>query len=106
MPTEGASPGGNQPPGEKEEDLDVGGLTPVSLGKERKRVVGDVRVRGMLAGTLILIFGLTILAGLLVAALGDTEQTENMRSLLDVLLPAETGLLGSAVGYYYGARGG
>jgi hypothetical protein len=115
----GAPPGGEKPPGEEgQEPAEVGDrgsisldgevgqvITPVAVSAKRERLVKDVQVRGMLAGALIAIFALTIMAALLVAALADEQQVKSMRSLLDVLLPAETGLLGSAVGYYYGARG-
>jgi hypothetical protein len=52
--------------------------------------------------TLSLIFALLIISGVaLYSAHGDFDKT---KELLDKLLPALTGLIGSALGFYFGSK--
>jgi len=39
-----------------------------------------------------------------VAATGSKEHWEETKEMLQILLPAVTGLLGSALGFYFGAQ--
>lgn len=60
-------------------------------------------VRAAIALSLVAIFGITVFASLAVLAWADME-SDRLKTLLEILLPAETALLGSAVGFYYGAE--
>ena len=53
---------------------------------------------------LLIIFGLTAVPCLLLAAVIDSERWAAVKDLLQILLPAEMGLLGSAAGFYFGSR--
>lgn len=55
------------------------------------------RARAWVAGSLVLVFGITVLAALLGPLF--YPRPEELRSILELLLPAETALLGSAVGF-------
>jgi hypothetical protein len=52
-------------------------------------------VRGLLSS-----FGVTIVGAFGAAVWGSAEAWDNTKSLLDLLLPAETALLGAAVAFY------
>jgi hypothetical protein len=56
--------------------------------------------------TLALIFAALFAVTLLLAGLGATwsENWENIAEFLQLALPAETALLGSAVGFYFGSN--
>jgi hypothetical protein len=55
----------------------------------------------ILAGTLTLIFAIFILS----LFLGNATATwASLKDMLQILLPAETGLIGSAVGFYFGSQ--
>ena len=58
--------------------------------------------RLLLAASFAVIFALTILGTFILFAVG--HEWEQLKDLLNLLLPAETALLGSAVGFYFGAR--
>ena len=62
-----------------------------------------VRDKGRLALALMfaLVFIVTVLASLVVAATGTREARDSMNSLLQVLLPAEMALLGAATAWYF-----
>lgn len=60
-------------------------------------------IRATIALSLIAIFALTALGALAAAIFMGVEST-TMRGLLEILLPAETALLGSAIGFYFGAE--
>jgi len=57
--------------------------------------------RSGLAFAFVIIFGVTIIFAFFKVGTYDWAQTKD---LLQILLPAETGLLGSALGFYFGAR--
>jgi len=60
-------------------------------------------MRSTLAGGFTVIFAITML----IAAYGAfTENWEQLMEYLQLALPAETALLGSAVGFYFGTRAG
>jgi hypothetical protein len=59
-------------------------------------------MRAILARGFAVIFAATIVAAFYCILAG--VQWEDVKSLLDVILPAETALLGSAVGFYFGAE--
>ena len=65
------------------------------------RVIVQELVRTLVTLILLVIFGGTIY--LTYQNLGGTNFT-NARDLLQALLPAETGLLGTALGFYFGSR--
>lgn len=60
-------------------------------------------IRGALAVTFTIFFGVTLAAGFVAAMVGGEAWT-NGRDFLQVALPAITGLLGSAVGFYFGSQ--
>jgi hypothetical protein len=64
-----------------------------------RRYVTEEFMRAALAGAFVIIFFLTIIAAVIATCGGKWH---NMKELLEILLPAETALLGSAVGYYFG----
>ena len=54
----------------------------------------------------ILAFSLTgLLAMILLVALLKADNWADVKQLLDLAIPAVTGLLGSAIGFYFGTRG-
>jgi membrane protein YqaA with SNARE-associated domain len=55
-----------------------------------------------LAVILLLIFAGTIYFSFQAAASTSTATWENTKELLQIVLPIETGLLGSVVGYFFG----
>ena len=59
------------------------------------------QVRGTIAWVLLGIFGLTILFAFIALACEWTEY-ENIKDMLGILLPPITGLVGSAIGFYFG----
>jgi cation transporter-like permease len=81
-----------------------GPLTTVSLvGRERlvgSRLVED-RARTFLARMFALAFAGTIAGGFIGAF---SPHWAEVKELLQVILPAETGLLGSALGFYFGSH--
>ncbi len=62
------------------------------------------KTRAGLAWALFLTFAGTVLAVILVVAFGGHARSQDATELLKTLLPAETALLGSAVGFYFGTR--
>lgn len=60
--------------------------------------------RGTLTIGLFFVFGLTVVVCLLAAIWAGANQWAAVKDLLQILLPAETGLLGSAAGFYFGTR--
>jgi predicted aconitase with swiveling domain len=70
--------------------------------RRRKRTVDETRAG--LAWALVVIFGATIASVILVVALNGDAPASEVTELLKTLVPAETALLGSAVGFYFGVR--
>lgn len=62
------------------------------------------KMRGYLAIAVLAIFAITILLSFY-ALLKGPGQWANAKQLLEVVLPIETGILGTALGYYFGSRG-
>ncbi len=62
----------------------------------------EAAVRATLAYIFSVIFGATVALGFISSMTG--YGWANTRELLQLLLPAETALLGSAVGFYFGTR--
>jgi hypothetical protein len=60
--------------------------------------------RALLAGGFFVVFALTVAAAILVAAFAKQQHVSDVDSVLRTLIPAETALLGSAVGFYFGTR--
>jgi hypothetical protein len=60
-------------------------------------------VRAVLAIGFALLFALTILLGFF-TFWWSNKVWDDFRGFLEVILPAETALLGSAVGFYFGSR--
>jgi hypothetical protein len=60
-------------------------------------------VRSITMYAFISIFALTVIASLVVVIWFGKEYP-NLKDLLQPLLPAETGLIGSAVGFYFGSQ--
>jgi len=61
-------------------------------------------VRAWVTGSLLGAFVLLIAAAIAVSALGSRERWDETKEMLQILLPAVTGLLGSALGFYFGAQ--
>jgi len=60
-------------------------------------------VRTITTCTFIGIFALTVIASFIVVIFRGSEW-QNTKDLIQVLLPAETALMGSAVGFYFGSQ--
>lgn len=60
--------------------------------------------RANLAIAFVVIFAVTIFAAIMIVALTGDHPAKEVSELLPTLLPAETALLGSAVGFYFGAK--
>lgn len=110
MTPEDPAPGSGRRDGETEdikegteiEELDLAPAIEVrSTAGTTRTLAGEAFVRASLAILFVVIFLVTILFAFNHTGKADWPQT---KELLQVLLPAETGLLGSAVGYYYGSR--
>jgi hypothetical protein len=67
------------------------------------RLVSEEIVRASLAFAFVILLGFTV--GLAFLAVNGNHWA-NTKELLQLLLPAETALLGSAVGFYFGTRKG
>ena len=74
---------------------------PLLIERERTRGLDDL-ARSLIALALTILFGVTIV--LAFAKTGNATTWANAKDLLNMLLPAETGILGSALGYYFGTR--
>jgi drug/metabolite transporter (DMT)-like permease len=61
-------------------------------------------VRAWVTGSLLGAFIVLIVFAAAVAALGTKEHWDETKEMLQVLLPAVTGLLGSALGFYFWAQ--
>jgi hypothetical protein len=61
-------------------------------------------MRGVLASVFALIFAATVAGGAYAAMTG--VWVNGMDRFFEVILPAETALLGSAVGFYFGTQAG
>jgi hypothetical protein len=75
-----------------------------ALATARQRVVAEHRVRGRLAAALTALFAVTVLAALATAIFGSAAAYKQVVDILRDLLPAELAILGSALGFYFGAR--
>ena len=62
------------------------------------------QTRAGLAWALVWIFGGTVAAVILIVALTSPHPAAEVTEILKTLVPAETALLGSAVGFYFGTR--
>ena len=83
----------------------INDLVPAVTTNEKVELKRE-RVRGALTVGLFVVFAVTIAVCLAVVALADASRWETVKDLLQILLPAETGLLGSAAGFYFGTRAG
>jgi hypothetical protein len=81
-------------------DIEVPELLPRRV--ERPWTPED-QLRGRVTNWLLAIFTVTAVGSFIGALWGDAHST-NTKELLQVLLPAETGLIGSAIGFYFGAK--
>jgi hypothetical protein len=57
----------------------------------------------LLGGMLLAVFAVTILVPLALVSGGSWD---NVKEYLQIVLPAEVGLLGSVIGFYFGSRTG
>jgi hypothetical protein len=87
------------PPIETPITLDVGDVRTAQT--EIRHLWAQELVRAGLAIAFFLLLGLTVIWALVLA--GGTGWA-NAKEALQILLPAETGLLGSAAGFYFGSR--
>ncbi len=72
-----------------------------SAAPREERLGRQEWTRSGLAFAFVIIFGATIIFAFLKVGTRDWAQTKD---LLQILLSAETGLLGSALGFYFGAK--
>jgi hypothetical protein len=87
-------------PGSPSDEIYVDDVQPHPRLQERHLWAQEL-VRSSLALALTAILGLTII-GAFVGAL--SSNWPNVKELLQLILPAETALLGGAVGFYFGSR--
>ena len=98
-----------QPPDEPEEQLDIDLDALPELDVEIRQV-GQIRtvrqqqekIRGILALSLTAIFGVVLIWPFIFIILNGTWA--DTKEWLTIALPAITGLLGSAMGFYFGQR--
>jgi hypothetical protein len=78
---------------------------PPSDRAPRRRAGGatDVQTRFYLAAALLLIFLVTIVFSF-IAVMKSRDTWLSAQDLLKVLLPVESGLVGGAMGYYFGSK--
>jgi hypothetical protein len=77
----------------------------VDAGEPRLSRARDIdRTRAQITWAFIWIFAGTIAAVLLIVAVANPHQSSEAIDVLKTLLPAETAVLGSAVGFYFGTR--
>ena len=80
--------------------FDVGDIRP-QLRTEPRHLWAQELVRAGLAIAFFMLLALTIIWALVLAGGAGWA---NAKEALQILLPAETGLLGSAAGFYFGSR--
>lgn len=90
----------NEP--EQSEEI-AGRVDPPDPRRRSIQLTPDDTARLILAFTFVALFALTIFFAC-IAVIADGSAWSKARELLQVILPAETALLGSAVGFYFGAR--
>lgn len=61
------------------------------------------KVRAFTTGAFIILFGLTVLCSFAIVVFDGMVWT-NVKDLLQIMLPTETALIGSVVGFYFGSR--
>jgi hypothetical protein len=61
-------------------------------------------VRAWVTGTLLAALIVLLVFAAAVAAIGSKDHWEETKEMLQILLPAVTGLLGSALGFYFGTQ--
>lgn len=87
----------------RELDLSIGDIStsPVQLKRVEGRLIYADLARMLLALLFAFLFGATVVLAYLGAQGAHWDTTQKW---LQVVLPAETAVLGSAVGFYFGAR--
>jgi hypothetical protein len=85
-------------------EVDLGTVEDTSAIRPAEKKVDRIALqqegmRGAIAVILLVLVGITLGGSLL-----TVEGWAEMRELLEIWLPALTGLLGSAVGFYFGTR--
>jgi hypothetical protein len=97
------APGGQPPPGQPPDQGDDFGTVKDPIEAPTRRVDKlawrQEGIRGLIA---LILLGL--LATALIWSMSTVHKWSEMSELLEVWLPALTGLLGSAVGFYFGTR--
>lgn len=97
------APGGQRPSGSPADQEDDFGTVEDPIEAPTRRVDRltwrQEGIRGMIALILLLFLGIA-----LIGSLSTVDKWSEMSELLEVWLPALTGLLGSAVGFYFGTR--
>jgi hypothetical protein len=100
---EAQAPGGQSPPGQPAGQEDDFGTVEDPIEASTRRVDRlawrQEGIRGLIALILLGLLGVA-----LIGSMCTVDKWPEMRELLEVWLPALTGLLGSAVGFYFGTR--
>jgi hypothetical protein len=100
-PDGGPTPALTRPPQEPNEpELNIGDIQS-RLRKQDRHLWAQELVRAGLAIALFLLLAVTVVWVLFLAG---TSNWPNAKEALQILLPAETGLLGSAAGFYFASR--
>lgn len=92
---------GDRDEGDPPEELDLPQVRERSVRGTTSVLFGEAVVRAGLALLFVVIFAITLFLAYQRIGTDDWKQTKD---LLQIVLPAETALLGAAVGYYYGTR--
>lgn len=97
------APRGQSPPGPPPDQEDDFGTVEDPIEAPTRRVDRlawrQEGIRGLTALILLVLLGIA-----LIASIERVDKWSEMKELLEVWLPALTGLLGSAVGFYFGTR--
>ena len=109
-PSVGDAPRGSANDGANDEGVDVDDLGVGEVGTPSYgtafRYGSEIehRVRSRLAYLLFWLFAVTVVAGIALNSFLDPEAASQLNDWLERLLPAEVGVFGSALGFYYGSR--
>lgn len=91
--------------GDSDHEEDLGFIGGVESPPDVQTRPVNLAVEELVRAGLAMIFALMLAGtGAWAFILVGSKNWEHVKSLLDVLIPAETALLGSAVGFYFGTK--
>jgi hypothetical protein len=106
----GPPSGGDRPQPVRAVDLTADeageGQQPVGTPAARARSIGRQRerIRGYIALILVVILSAVVLGALTVGMIVNHDRVEDIKGLLEVILPPIVALTGTAMGFYFGGR--